>query len=80
MYFLVFLNFDYDSNFFFEVVVDCIDFINIVLELLYVYFIKNLELVVYNLLSKLYFRRFFFFFEVNDSYSIYVIKLKLMNI
>lgn len=53
MYFLVFLNFDYDSNFFFEVVVDCIDFINIVLELLYVYFIKNLELVVYNLLSKL---------------------------
>lgn len=68
MYFLVFLNFDYDSNFFFEVVVDCIDFINIVLELLFVYFIKNLELVVYNLLSKLYFRRFFFFFlEVNDS-------------
>lgn len=62
MYFLVFLNFDYDSNFFFEVVVDCIDFINIVLELLFVYFIKNLELVVYNLLSKLYFRRFFFFF------------------
>lgn len=61
MYFLVFLNFDYDSNFFFEVVVDCIDFINIVLELLFVYFIKNLELVVYNLLSKLYFRRFFFF-------------------
>lgn len=67
MYFLVFLNFDYDSNFFFEVVVDCIDFINIVLELLFVYFIKNLELVVYNLLSKLYFRRFFFFLEVNDS-------------
>lgn len=62
MYFLVFLNFDYDSNFFFEVVVDCIDFIIIVLELLFVYFIKNLELVVYNLLSKLYFRRFFFFF------------------
>lgn len=67
VYFLVFLNFDYDSNFFFEVVVDCIDFINIVLELLFVYFIKNLELVVYNLLSKLYFRRFFFFLEVNDS-------------
>lgn len=64
MYFLVFLNFDYDSNFFFEVVVDCIDFINIVLELLFVYFIKNLELVVYNLLSKLYFRRFFFFWKL----------------
>lgn len=64
MYFLVFLNFDYDSNFFFEVVVDCIDFINIVLELLFVYFIKNLELVVYNLLSKLYFRRFFFFLKL----------------
>lgn len=64
MYFLVFLNFDYDSNFFFEVVVDCIDFINIVLELLFVYFIKNLELVVYNLLSKLYFRRIFFFLKL----------------